>query len=69
VPAQTPQITLTGLLQETNVTIVFLRTASETVIVRSGGKFGRWLVVADSKTSVSLIDGAEQMKLDMFKDP
>src|SRR5262245_13257584 len=34
-----PEIELTGLLEEANVTIVFLRTASETVILRSGDKF------------------------------
>jgi len=68
-PTRPPQIELTGLIEETDVTIVFLRTASETVIVRSGDKFGRWLVVAESKTSVRLTDGAEQMKLGMFKDP
>jgi hypothetical protein len=66
---KSPEIELTGLIQETDVTIVFLRTDSETVILRSGDKFGRWLVVADSKTSVKLTDGAEQMRLSMFKEP
>jgi general secretion pathway protein N len=67
--AKPPEIELTGLLEEADVTIVFLRTSSQTVILRSGDKFGRWLVVADSKTSVKLTDGAEQMRLNMFKEP
>ena len=64
--AKAPEIELTGLIEDNDVTIVFLSASSETVIVRSGDKFGRWRVVADSKTSVKLTDGAEELKLEMF---
>jgi general secretion pathway protein N len=60
------EIELTGLIEENNVTIVFLRTRSQTVIVRSGDKFGRWQVKAISKTSVQLRDGTKQFNLEMF---
>jgi len=59
-------IELTGLIEENDVTIVFLRSGSQTVIVRSGDKFGRWQVKAISKTSVQLTDGGKQFRLEMF---
>jgi hypothetical protein len=60
------ELELTGLIEENDVTIVFLRSGSQTVIVRSGDKFGRWQVKAISKTSVQLTDGTKQFKLEMF---
>jgi general secretion pathway protein N len=61
-----PEIELTGLIEENNITMIFLRTRSQTVIVRSGDKFGRWQVKAISKISVQLTDGTKQIRLEMF---
>ncbi|MGA7326280.1 MAG: hypothetical protein WBX25_17810 [Rhodomicrobium sp.] len=67
--AKAPEIELTGLIEGNDITIVFLRTGSQTVVVRSGDKYGRWQVVADSKTSVKLINGEKQIRLEMFATP
>jgi hypothetical protein len=60
------EIELTGLIEEDNVTIIFLRTGSQTVILRSGDKFGRWQIEAINKISVQLMDGTKRVRLEMF---
>jgi hypothetical protein len=67
----TPQFALMGIIIESTATFVLLRdlTRSESVTVRSGEKFGRWHLVADTDRTVKLRDGDEELELEIFAEP
>jgi len=68
---QKRQLTLQGIIKDPLETLILLRDAStsESITVRSGETVGKWRVFADSSYSVTLKDGAEELKLEMFALP
>ena len=68
---QKPNLQLTGIIQSPSETIVLLRdpATSEFVTVHPGETVGRWRVLMDSNYIVTLKDGAEEIRLEMYPEP
>jgi general secretion pathway protein N len=73
VQAQAPQATLelTGIVVSRLETVVLLRdpATSESIAIHPGEKVGRWLVLVDSNDNVTLKDGTEELRLEMYPEP
>jgi hypothetical protein len=65
------KLELTGVIVGPLETIVLLRdpTTSESVAVHPGEKVGRWLVSVDANDNVTLKDGDEELRLEMYPEP
>jgi general secretion pathway protein N len=70
-PPQQAKLELTGVIVSPLETIVLLRdpATSESVTVHPGEKVGRWLVSVDANDNVTLKDGVEVLKLEMYPEP
>src|SRR5262245_24233834 len=67
-PDTRPHLSLRGIIRQESATLIVLEdeSASETVVVRSGGSYGRWRVTATSDDTVKLADGSEELHLELF---
>jgi hypothetical protein len=67
-PDTRPHLALRGIIRQEATTLVVLEddATSETVVVRSGGSYGRWRVTATSDDAVKLADGSEEVQLELF---
>ncbi len=65
------KLELTGVIVSGLETIVLLRdpATSESVAVHPGEKVGRWLVSVDTNDNVTLKDGDEELRLEMYPEP
>ena len=68
---QKPQLMLTGIIVSPAETTVLLRdpATSELVTVHPGDTVGHWRVLVDLNYTVTLKDGPEEIKLEMFAEP
>jgi hypothetical protein len=69
--APIPIPALKGIIVQGSLTLVVLedRTTAESIVVRSGDRFGPWQVVAENDRSVRLAAGGEQVLLDLYALP
>jgi len=68
---QKPQLTLIGIIEGLDGTLVLLQdaTTSDLITVRSGDSVGSWRVVADTSYTAKLISGNDEITLEMFAIP
>jgi hypothetical protein len=62
------QLELTGIIVSASETIVLLRdpATSESVTARAGDTIGRWRISVDSNEAVTLKDGNEELRIEMY---
>lgn len=62
---------LTGIVVSPLGTTVLLRdlATSQSIAVHPGEKVGRWFIVVDSNDKVTLKNGADELKLEMYPEP
>jgi hypothetical protein len=65
-----PQLELTGIIMSASETIVLLHdlATSESVTARAGDSIGRWRISVDSKDAVTLKDGNQELRIEMYAE-
>ena len=66
-----PQLTLMGIIDGPDGTFILLQDASTSnfLTVRSGENIGAWRVVADGSYGAKLINGKDEITLEIFATP